>query len=188
MILIRGGRVVDPATGRDERADLILEGGVIREICAPGQAAETDFDQVIDAQNLVAAPGLVDVHVHFRDPGLTYKEDIHSGARAAARGGFTTVVCMANTKPIVDNEETLRYVLAEGKKTGIHVLSCAAVSRGFEGRELEFTEVCRITLPIAVMEYCSPMGIPIPHSRSAYRFSSFQSSFSNRRMSNFFFI
>ena len=136
MILIRGGRVVDPATGRDERADLILEGGVIREICAPGQAAETDFDQVIDAQNLVAAPGLVDVHVHFRDPGLTYKEDIHSGARAAARGGFTTVVCMANTKPIVDNEETLRYVLAEGKKTGIHVLSCAAVSRGFEGREL----------------------------------------------------
>ena len=59
MILIRGGRVVDPATGRDERADLILEGGVIREICAPGQAAETDFDQVIDAQNLVAAPGLV---------------------------------------------------------------------------------------------------------------------------------
>ena len=136
MILIRGGRVVDPATGRDERADLVLEGGVIREICAPGQAAETDFDQVIDAKNLVAAPGLVDVHVHFRDPGLTYKEDIHSGARAAARGGFTTVVCMANTKPIVDNEETLRYVLAEGKKTGIHVLSCAAVSRGFEGREL----------------------------------------------------
>ena len=136
MILIRGGRVVDPATGRDERADLILEGGVIREICAPGQTAETDFDQVIDAQNLVAAPGLVDVHVHFRDPGLTYKEDIHSGARAAAKGGFTTVVCMANTKPIVDNEETLRYVLAEGKKTGIHVLSCAAVSKGFEGREL----------------------------------------------------
>lgn len=80
MILIRGGRVVDPATGGDERADLILEGGVIREICAPGQAAETDFDQVIDAQNLVAAPGLVDVHVHFRDPGLTYKEDIHSGS------------------------------------------------------------------------------------------------------------
>ena len=74
--------------------------------------------------------GLVDVHVHFRDPGLTYKEDIHTGAAAAARGGFTTVVCMANTKPIVDNEETLKYVLEEGKKTGIHVLSCAAVSKG----------------------------------------------------------
>ena len=78
----------------------------------------------------------VDVHVHFRDPGLTYKEDIHTGAAAAARGGFTTVVCMANTKPIVDNAETLRYVLEEGKKTGIHVLTCAAVSKGFEGKEL----------------------------------------------------
>ena len=85
---------------------------------------------------LVTAPGLVDVHVHFRDPGLTYKEDIHTGAAAAAKGGFTTVVCMANTKPLVDNEETLRYVLEEGKKTGIHVLSCAAVSKGFKGEEL----------------------------------------------------
>ena len=93
-------------------------------------------DQVIDAKGLVVAPGLVDVHVHFRDPGLTYKEDIHTGAAAAAKGGFTTVVCMANTKPIVDNEETLRYVLEEGKKTGIHVLSCAAISKGFEGKEL----------------------------------------------------
>ena len=77
----------------------------------------------------------MDVHVHFRDPGLTYKEDIHTGAAAAAKGGFTTVVCMANTKPIVDNEETLRYVLEEGKKTGIHVLSCGAISKGFEGKE-----------------------------------------------------
>ena len=136
MILIRGGRMVDPATGRDERADLVLEDGLIREICAPGQAEQAAFDQVIEAENLVVAPGLVDVHVHFRDPGLTYKEDIHTGAKAAARGGFTTVVCMANTKPIVDNEETLKYVLEEGKKTGIHVLSCAAVSKGFEGRAL----------------------------------------------------
>ena len=90
---------------------------------------------MLDAKGLVVAPGLVDVHVHFRDPGLTYKEDIHTGAAAAAKGGFTTVVCMANTKPIVDNEETLKYVLEEGKKTGIHVLSCAAVSKGFEGKE-----------------------------------------------------
>ena len=71
------------------------------------------YTQVIDAEGMIVAPGLVDVHVHFRDPGLTYKEDIHTGAKAAAKGGFTTVVCMANTKPIVDNKETLGYVLEE---------------------------------------------------------------------------
>ena len=92
--------------------------------------------EVIDASGLVAAPGLVDVHVHFRDPGFTYKEDIHTGAAAAARGGFTTVVCMANTKPPVDNVETLEYILNEGKKTGIHVLQAAAVSKGLKGKEL----------------------------------------------------
>ena len=139
MILIKGSRVLDPASGTDSRADLVIEDGVIKEICPPdtfGGRAEADYDQVIDGTGLVPAPGLVDVHVHFRDPGLTYKEDIHSGAAAAAKGGFTTVVCMANTKPLADNEETLRYILEEGKKTGIHVLSCAAVSKGFKGEEL----------------------------------------------------
>ena len=92
--------------------------------------------QVIDATGLVVAPGLVDVHVHFRDPGLTYKEDIHTGAAAAAKGGFTTVVCMANTVPKADNPKTLKYVLEEGKKTGIHVLCCGAVSKDFKGEEL----------------------------------------------------
>ena len=100
MILIQGGRVIGPAEGIDMKADVVLDGGRIA------------------ANGMIVAPGLVDVHVHFRDPGLTYKEDIHTGAKAAAKGGFTTVVCMANTKPIVDNEETLRYVLEEGKKDG----------------------------------------------------------------------
>ena len=85
-------------------------------------AGSGPYAQIIDAEGMIVAPGLVDVHVHFRDPGLTYKEDIRTGAKAAAKGGFTTVVCMANTKPIVDNKETLAYVLEEGKKTGIHVL------------------------------------------------------------------
>lgn len=139
MILIKGSRVLDPAGKTDSRADLIIENGAIREICPPdtlGERAEAEYERIIDGTGLVTAPGLVDVHVHFRDPGLTYKEDIHTGAAAAAKGGFTTVVCMANTKPIADNEETLRYVLEEGKKTGIHVLSCAAVSKGFKGEEL----------------------------------------------------
>ena len=153
MLLIKGGRVIDPASGRDETADVLVEDGVIRKIQPVGREWEAGCKekagilaansnekelpcQVIDARGMVVAPGLVDVHVHFRDPGLTYKEDIHTGAAAAARGGFTTVVCMANTKPIGDNVETLEYVLEEGKKTGIHVLSCAAISKGFEGKEL----------------------------------------------------
>ena len=146
MILIQGGRVIGPAEGIDMKADVVLDGGRIAEIIPAGQQtagqqtagreASRDYERVIDANGMIVAPGLVDVHVHFRDPGLTYKEDIHTGAKAAAKGGFTTVVCMANTKPIVDNEETLRYVLEEGKKTGIHVLSCAAVSKGFNGRDM----------------------------------------------------
>lgn len=140
--MIRGGRVIGPAEGLDEKADIVLEGDRIKAVIPEGAGGAGDtyegrpFGQVIDASGMIVAPGLVDVHVHFRDPGFTYKEDIRTGARAAARGGFTTVVLMANTKPIVDNEETLDYVLEEGKKTGIHVLSCAAVSKGFGGREL----------------------------------------------------
>lgn len=140
MILIRGGRVVGPAEGLDEPADVVLEGDRIKAVIPRGRGENAyegpSYEQVIDARGMIVAPGLVDIHVHFRDPGFTYKEDIHTGARAAARGGFTTVVLMANTKPIVDNEETLAYVLGEGRKTGIHVLSCAAVSKGFGGREL----------------------------------------------------
>ena len=95
-----------------------------------------EYETVIDASGLTVGPGLIDVHVHFRDPGLTYKEDIGTGAAAAKKGGFTTVVTMANTKPPVDSEETVRYVLEEGKKTGIHVLPAACVSVGMKGQEL----------------------------------------------------
>ena len=91
--------------------------------------------EILDAQGQCVAPGLVDVHVHFREPGFEYKEDISSGAKAAAKGGYTTVVLMANTKPLVDNPETLEYVNAKAKETDIHVRTCAAVSKGFEGKE-----------------------------------------------------
>ena len=92
--------------------------------------------EVLDATGLVVAPGLVDVHVHFRDPGFTHKEDMFTGAAAAAKGGFTSVVLMANTKPCVDNEETLAYVISKGAETGIHVYTCANVTLGMKGREL----------------------------------------------------
>ena len=153
MIIIKGGKVIDPKSGFEGYADLAVRNGKILQVKKQGEewkeevtAAENSGQepvQVIDAEGLTAAPGLVDVHVHFRDPGFTYKEDIATGARAAAKGGFTTVVCMANTNPKVDTPETLRYVLEEGKKTGIHVLSCAAVSKGFDGKTLTDMEALK---------------------------------------------
>ena len=98
---------------------------------------------MLDGAGLTAAPGFVDVHVHFRDPGLTYKEDILTGAEAAAAGGYTTVICMANTKPVVDNPETLSYVLEKGRQTGVHVLSCACVTKDMAGKELTDMEGLR---------------------------------------------
>ena len=134
MILIKNGRVIDPAKGTDDVMDMVIDGGKIK---AMGQYPENgEYETVIDASGLTVGPGLIDVHVHFRDPGLTYKEDIGTGAAAAKKGGFTTVVTMANTKPPVDSEETVRYVLEEGKKTGIHVLPAACVSVGMKGQEL----------------------------------------------------
>ena len=139
MLYIQNGRVVDPVTGRDEIEDILVKDGRIEAVGAEAARVYEEHaneTEVIFAEGLVVAPGLVDTHVHFRDPGFTYKEDIESGAAAAARGGFTTVVCMANTSPVVDTPETLHYVLEKGKQTGIHVLSCAAVTKGLSGKEL----------------------------------------------------
>ena len=152
MLLIKNGRVVDPVSGVDEVKDVLVNEGNI--VMTGTQASEMFYDaqrklsesenvqensglfRVIDASGLVVAPGLVDTHVHFRDPGFTYKEDIFTGAKAAAKGGFTTVLCMANTKPVVDNLDTLEYVLNKGSQTGIHVLSAAAITKGLAGEEL----------------------------------------------------
>ena len=134
MILIKNGRVIDPKSGLDQVQDVVIDGG---KIVAIGCVEPTgEYEQVIDAEGLIVAPGLIDVHVHFRDPGLTYKEDIQTGAAAAKKGGFTTVVTMANTKPPVDNVETVKYVLEEGKKTGINVLPAACITVGMKGQEL----------------------------------------------------
>jgi len=174
MLLIKNGRVIDPVRGIDQELDVLLDGSMIvrveKEISVPDA-------QVIDASGLVVAPGLMDAHVHFRDPGFTYKEDICTGARAAARGGFTTVVCMANTKPVVDNPDTLRYVQEKGEKTGIHVLQAAAVSRGMKGQELTdmealanagaagFTDdgipLMNERLLLEAMEKAEELGLPI---------------------------
>ena len=133
MILIKNGRVVDPVTGTDEIMDVLVDGNTIAKT---GKDLDVDCAEVIDATGLVIAPGLVDTHVHFRDPGFTYKEDINTGAAAAARGGFTMVVCMANTKPAVDNLDTLKYIQEKGAKTGIHVVQTATVTKELAGKEL----------------------------------------------------
>ena len=144
MIYIKNARIVDPVTGMDEIGDVALVdnfvAGAGENLDIEDIKARYDVDgndiQTIDATGLVVAPGLVDTHVHFRDPGFTYKEDIDTGAAAAARGGFTTVVCMANTKPVVDNVETLKYIQEKGEKTPIHVLQTATVTKGMAGKEL----------------------------------------------------
>ncbi len=144
MIYIKNARIVDPVTGMDEIGDVALVdnfvAGAGKNLDIEDIKARYDVDgndiQTIDATGLVVAPGLVDTHVHFRDPGFTYKEDIDTGAAAAARGGFTTVVCMANTKPVVDNVETLKYIQEKGEKTPIHVLQTATVTKGMAGKEL----------------------------------------------------
>ena len=134
MLLIQNGRVIDPESNFDEICDILVKEDRIVKI--QKDIEKTKEMQVIDATGCVVAPGLVDVHVHFRDPGFTYKEDIETGAKAALKGGFTSVVLMANTKPAVDNVETLEYVLEKGKQTDLHIYSCATVTKAMAGKEL----------------------------------------------------
>ena len=133
MLIIKNGRVMDPASGTDEVMDLRIERGIITEM---GQFGAEKHLQTIDASGLVVAPGLVDAHVHFRDPGQTHKEDLCSGSAAAAAGGFTTVVCMANTVPPVDCEEVLTDLRWRAASQPIHVLNAACVTKGLKGEAL----------------------------------------------------
>ena len=143
-MLIRQVQALDLAGGSRRELDIRVEGGRIAELAEPGALEPADEKEcVLQGRGLVCTPGFMDVHVHFRDPGFPHKEDIETGARAAAAGGFTRVVCMANTKPAVDTPETLRYVLEKGKRTGIRVMSCATVTKGLKGRELVDMETLR---------------------------------------------
>lgn len=127
---IRSGRIVDPSTGRDEVGDLWIQNGRVVEGPIAG-ASE------IDASGLVVAPGLVDIHVHFRDPGQTHKEDIRTGARSAAAGGFTTVVCMPNTQPVCDSPGAIQQMLDTIEKTAVvRVFTTGCLTKGMAGQEL----------------------------------------------------
>ena len=190
MLMITNVRLLDPATGRDEKVDIYVENDRVSKIVGlKGKASHNDpcksddltlsgvsgenckdandrsgfakgdseTCKVIDGTGLCAAPGFVDVHVHFRDPGFTYKEDVGSGASAAAFGGFTSVVCMANTSPVADSAEVIDDVINRGAVTGIHVYQAGSVTKGLKGKELtDFDEL---------MEHGAPGftddGIPI---------------------------
>ena len=118
--------------------DIFVEDGIIKE---KAESIEKQADTVIDAAGCYVMPGLIDLHVHFRDPGLTYKEDIETGSKAAAKGGFTTVCCMPNTKPVVDNVETVKYIIEKGEKTGLtNVLPVGAVTKNMAGVEITDVE------------------------------------------------
>ena len=140
-MIIKNGHIMDPASGKSYFADIKITDGVIGKIADNIDAS--DNEEIIDAKGLTVAPGLIDTHVHFRDPGFTYKETLHTGALAAAKGGFTTVICMANTSPVVDNTEVLSDILERAASEKIRIRQAASVSRGLKGEELTDMETLK---------------------------------------------
>lgn len=133
-ILIKNGRVLDPAHGIDGKFDVLIENGQIAQIAVGLDAADAE---IIDASGLLVTPGLIDIHVHLRDPGFEYKEDIESGTRAAASGGFTAVACMPNTAPVNDNKVTTQYILHKAAQVGhARVFPVGAITKGLKGESL----------------------------------------------------
>jgi len=145
-LLIRGGRVVDPSQGLDAVLDVLVDGGRIARV---GENLEASDAETVDASGLVVAPGLIDVHVHLREPGGEHKETIASGARAAAAGGFTAVVAMPNTDPPIDSPATVGYVLAAGLRAGgARVFPSGCITLGQKGEQL--TEIGELVAAGAV--------------------------------------
>lgn len=133
-ILIKGGRVLDPATDTDELLDIYIEDG---RIVKREKNCKIKADRVVDAKGKYVMPGLIDMHVHLRDPGFTHKGDVVTESRAAARGGYTTILAMPNTRPVVDNPDVVNYVHQKAKNLApVHVLQVGAVTRGQQGAEL----------------------------------------------------
>ena len=132
-ILIRGARIVNPARGEDFVGNILIADGRISAVSADASDAQAE---VIEAAGLTAVPGLVDLHVHLRDPGFTDKEDVLTGCRAAAAGGVTSLLCMPNTKPAADTPETVRYILDKAKDADAHVYVAAAITKGIAGETL----------------------------------------------------
>ena len=157
-LLIQNARIIDPSQNLDQVGDLLLEEGRIAQI---GRELSQEGAQVIDARGLVAAPGLVDMHVHLRDPGLTYKEDLYSGCRAAAAGGVTSLLAMPNTKPAMDSPETVRDLLERAQTAGAAVYTAACVTKDLGGEELTDLKALKEAGAIAL----SDDGRPVVNTR-----------------------
>ena len=172
-LLLKGGRVIDPANGVDEIKDMMIGDGFITQ----HSSLITDGIEEIDCSGLVVAPGLIDMHVHLREPGAEHKETIESGARAAAAGGFTTIVAMPNTEPAPDNRAVVEFILRRGRETGINILPCGAMTKGMAGQEMaelgDMASAGAVAVsddahPIQnslimrrVMEYASMLALPV---------------------------
>jgi dihydroorotase len=132
-LIIKNGRVIDPASKRDKVGDVfIADGKIVKSLTA----AQKKSAKVVDAKGLVVCPGLVDIHVHFREPGQTHKENILTGSQAAAAGGFTTVVCMPNTSPVADNAGTVELINNAARKAAVHVYPTGCITVGMKGQSL----------------------------------------------------
>ena len=159
-ILIKNGHVIDPANGIDEVKDIFVSDGVIADASECADLSGADI-KVIDANGKIVAPGLVDMHVHLREPGQEYKETIETGTRAAIAGGVTSVACMPNTEPVCDNETVVRYIKERAKDAGYaNVFPVGSVSKGLDGKFL--SEIGQMVFEGAVA--ISDDGRPVENS------------------------
>ena len=178
MLLIKNGRVLDPASRTDAPRDILLDGERIAEIAPSGKTSLANEAEVFDASGLIVAPGFIDMHVHLREPGQENSETIETGTLAAARGGFTAVCCMPNTKPVNDNASITRFIVDRAKVHGhVRVWPIGAASMGSKGeaiaeigamREAGIVGVSDDGKPIAtaklarqIMEYCRTLELPV---------------------------
>jgi dihydroorotase len=156
-LVIRGGQLIDPAAGVDALKDIFLKDGRVAEIAAPGKLKATNGAEVLDATGLTVTPGLIDIHVHLREPGQTHKETIATGTAAAAAGGFTAVAAMPNTLPVNDSPETTRWMLAPERGASIRVFPIAAATRGSKGEALNDYAALKAAGAVAVRDDGPPI-------------------------------
>jgi dihydroorotase len=155
MLLIKNGRVIDPANGIDDQRDIIIEQGTIVEVRPGGTGKEKEHgaEQIIDARGKIVVPGLIDMHVHLREPGHEYKETIRTGCRAAAAGGFTALACMPNTNPVNDNQSVTEYILDRARREGcVTVFPVGAITQGLKGEALAEMGELRAAGAVAVSD------------------------------------
>jgi dihydroorotase len=156
-LVIRGGHLINPAAGVDALKDLLLQDGRVAEIAGPGKLKHANGAEVLDATGLTVAPGLVDMHVHLREPGQGYKETIATGTAAAAAGGFTAVAAMPNTTPVNDSPEITRWMLAPERKASIRVFPVAAATRGSKGEAINDYAALKAAGAVAISDDGRPI-------------------------------